>query len=277
MVFETLVVEAMEVPKVKRSSVGSISSIASNLSMHPAIKKLSMNDFTDDSAVKFYLNRRMDGVDDSENGHEGDDTLIADMSHGGETDLPSPRPQYLSANAAVGGGGGGGANVTPERFSSPSFRFPLQLVIYPDDLPDDMVFHPTTEAIVFKDTLRDTNAAPSTLVSSTMRRKVFVFPKNVTVAEVIELGLERFGILEGVVDGGDEVEDKFTKRSSIRVRYQLVVDTGHNGMSYCNPSYLVLTDMLSRLLQNVNFLPLVESSTHSPALPPIEHQTANWP
>ena len=35
--------------------------------------------------------------------------------------------------------------------------------------------------------------------------------KNVTVAEVIELGLERFGILEGVVDGGDEVEDKFTK------------------------------------------------------------------
>lgn len=66
-VFETLVVEAMEVPKVKRSSVGSISSIASNLSMHPAIKKLSMNDFTDDSAVKFYLNRkRRDGVDDSD-------------------------------------------------------------------------------------------------------------------------------------------------------------------------------------------------------------------
>ena len=84
---------------------------------------------------------------------------------------------------------------------------------------------------MFKDTLRDANAPPSTLVSSTMRRKVILFPKNVTVAEVIELGLERFGILEGVVDGGDEVEDKFTKRrSSIRVRYQLVVDTGHNGM-----------------------------------------------
>ena len=100
-----------------------------------------------------------------------------------------------------------------------------------------------------------------------------------TVAEVIELGLERFGILEGVVDGGDEVEDKFTKRrSSIRVRYQLVVDTGHNGMSSCISSYLSLTGVLFRLLlQNVNFLPLVESSTHSPALPPIEHQTANWP
>ena len=44
MVFETLVVEAMEVPKVKRSRMGSISSesIASNISMHPAIRKLSM-------------------------------------------------------------------------------------------------------------------------------------------------------------------------------------------------------------------------------------------
>ena len=39
------------------------------------------------------------------------------------------------------------------------------------------------------------------------------------------------------------LKDKFTKRSSIRVRYQLVVDTGHNGMSSCIPSYLVLTDM----------------------------------
>ena len=45
-------------PRVKRSSVGSISSLASNLSMHPAIRRLPMNDFADDSAVKFYLNRR---------------------------------------------------------------------------------------------------------------------------------------------------------------------------------------------------------------------------
>jgi hypothetical protein len=43
--------------RVKRSSVGSISSVASNLIMHPAIKKLPMNDFTNDSAVKFYFNR----------------------------------------------------------------------------------------------------------------------------------------------------------------------------------------------------------------------------
>ncbi|KAJ3531121.1 hypothetical protein NMY22_g8287 [Coprinellus aureogranulatus] len=214
-VFENLVVESLELPKVKRSSVGSISSVVSNLSMHPAISKLPMNDFTDDSAVKFYLNRRSDdGGDDSSTGHEGEDTLIADSSVGSEAagNLPSPgsgKTQFLSVSV-------GNANVTPERFTSPSVRFPLQLVIYPDDLPDDMCFHPTTEAIVFKNSLRDSNSSllsPSG-VSSQLRRKVFIFPKNITVAEVIELGLERFGILEGVVDGGDEVEDKYTKRSS---------------------------------------------------------------
>ncbi|KAG6873188.1 hypothetical protein C0995_001798 [Termitomyces sp. Mi166 len=213
-VFEQLVEEAMEMPKVKRSSVGSISSVASNLSMHPAIKKLPMNDFTDDSAVKFYLNRRGDGVqDESALGHgEGDDTLIADSSFG---DSPETLPRLIvSINH----------NVTPERFTSPSVRFALQLIIYPDDLPEDMVFHPQTEAIVFRDTLREADASLPVMVSPNMRRKVFVFPKNATVAEVIELGLERFGISEGVVDGGDEIEDKTTKRrSSTRVRYGLFV------------------------------------------------------
>jgi hypothetical protein len=37
----------------------------------------------DDSAVKLYFNRRADGADDGENGHEGDDTLIAHTSYGG--------------------------------------------------------------------------------------------------------------------------------------------------------------------------------------------------
>ncbi|KAF8994363.1 hypothetical protein BDQ17DRAFT_1431120 [Cyathus striatus] len=225
LVFETLVNDAqmeMMMPKVKRSSVGSISSVASNLSMHPAIRKLPMNDFSDDSAVKFYLNRRGDEGDESgEHDEEGDDTLIAEQSFGGESaeanNVHSPTRTYLSVNTQ--------ANVTPERFTSPSIRFPLQLVIYPNDLPDDMAFHPLTEAIVFKHTLRDADVAGSGGVSMSWRRKVFMFPKNVTVAEVIELGLERFGILEGVVDGGDEVEDKMTKRrSSTRVRYELCVE-----------------------------------------------------
>ncbi|KAI0676650.1 hypothetical protein C8Q78DRAFT_961780 [Trametes maxima] len=218
-VFESLVEAAMEIPKVKRSSVGSISSVASNLSMHPAIKKLSMNDFTDDSQVKFYLNRR--GRGDDSLVEEGDETLLAE-SVDGDSESGRARPQYLSVSTA------GGNHVPPERFSSPSFRFGLQLVIHREDLPDDMVFDPQTEAIVFKNTLKNRpqpSQVPSPGINQTLRKKIFVFPKNITVAEVIEQGLDRFGIPEGVVDGGDEIEDKLTKRrSSSRVRYGLTVE-----------------------------------------------------
>ncbi|CAL1699438.1 unnamed protein product [Somion occarium] len=200
-VFESLVEAALELPKVKRSSVGSISSVASNLSMHPAIKKLSMNDFTDDSAVKFYLNRKGDEHHD-DLGDEGDVTLLAESAHDDDSDSRRSSGPFLSVTTA--------------------------LVIRPEDLPDDMVFDPLTEAIVFKNTLRDRPKPPaSSRISQTERRKIFTFPKNVTVAEVIELGLERFGILDGVVDGGDEIEDKLSKRrSSSRVRYGLHVDVG---------------------------------------------------
>ncbi|KAJ6475248.1 hypothetical protein C8R47DRAFT_1323907 [Mycena vitilis] len=233
-VFEGLVESA---PRVKRSSVGSVSSVASNLSMHPAIKKLEMNDFTDDSAVKFYLNRR-GGDDSADMSIDGaDDTLIAETVDG-EGDPASPEGRkFLTVSTT------GGSNVQPERFTSPSFRFPLQLVIYPDDLPDDMVFDPLTEAIVFKDTLRERGrpSVSSPGISQSLRRKVFVFPKNVTVAEVIEIALERFGIEEGVVDGGDEVEDKLSKRrSAVRVRYGLAVDTGTGQERELFPSHKVI-------------------------------------
>jgi Ras association (RalGDS/AF-6) domain len=225
-VFDNLIVEATELPKVKRSSVGSISSVSSNLSMLPAIKKLSMNDFTDDSAVKFYLNRKTDDhPDDSMMGHEGDETLIAEsvLDHSVETQ-GSKTPQYFSIPTQ-------GPNVTPERFTSPSIRFPMQLVIYAEDLPEDMQFHPTTEAIVYKNALPDPSAP--VVISPNVRRKVFMYPKNITVAEVTELGLERFGIQDGVVDGGDEVEDKTTQRRSVtRVRYGLMVSIDGQGMLF---------------------------------------------
>ena len=220
-VFESLAEAALELPRVKRSSVGSISSVSSNLSMHPAIKKLAMNDFTDDSAVKFYLNRRLrEGETESPDGlGEEDVTLIAEGSVTEE-----PRSQYLTA-----------APVSPaqDRFSSPGLRFSMQVYIYPDDLPDDMVFDTQTEAVVFKSTVKDrpqSDISTSSGISLSYRRKVFTFPKNITVAEVIEIGLERFGIVEGVVDGGDEIEDKSSKRrSSFRVRYTLHVDVGGKG------------------------------------------------
>ncbi|KAH9963289.1 hypothetical protein BC827DRAFT_1194679 [Russula dissimulans] len=200
-VFESLVEAALDLPKVKRSSVGSISSIASNLSQHSAIKRLPMNDFTDDSAVKFYLNRRSESAsDESATVEEGDAAInIESMQADGERVGLRIRPHNLNT---------AGVSVPSERFSSPSFRFALQLLIYPDDLPDDMVFDPLTEAIVFKHTLRDRAQAAAS--SAPFRRKIFVFPKNITVAE-------RFGIPDGVVDGGDE------RRSSLRVRYVLHV------------------------------------------------------
>ncbi|GJJ07842.1 hypothetical protein Clacol_002047 [Clathrus columnatus] len=221
-VFESLVEAAeMELPKVKRSSVGSISSVASNLSLHPAIKKLSMNDFTDDSAVKFYLNRR--SSEENVNGlYDKQGESILRMSMDDYDDVVAQTgntPPLLTVTTTSG------TNVTPEKFNSPSVRFALQVFILPEDLPDEMIFDPQTEAIVPKSSLRDRapNATiPNGSVSHTQRRKVLHFPKNTTVAEVIELALERFGIAEGVVDGGDEIEDKLAKRVSLaRVRYGL--------------------------------------------------------
>nr|GAT60953.1 predicted protein [Mycena chlorophos] len=169
-VFEGL---AEGAPRVtRRSSIGSIASLTSVLS----------NDFTDDSAVKFYLSRKTDN--------------------------------------AVG--------TIAEAPLSSDVRFALQLVLHAVDLPDDMIFDPVTEAIIFKDALKD-RVRISAGVSQTMRTKAFVLPMNVTVAEVIETGLERYGIEDGLVDGGDEVEDKVSRRKSVRLRYRLTMADARTG------------------------------------------------
>jgi hypothetical protein len=230
-VFEQLVERSLNMPTVKRSSMGSISSLASNLSIHPAIAKLAMNDFTDDSAVKFYLNRKRSSREES------DETVGEDNGRRESVEVKTPargeerilsnanKPLLAVATRSMGA-------VSPERFSSPTARFSIQVAIHPEDLPDGVAFDPLTEAIVPRSTLQrrlqqSTTASASPGVSQTLRKKVFVFPKNTTVAEVIEASLERFGIAEGVVDGGDEVEDKLAKRrSQSRVRYGLAVETG---------------------------------------------------
>jgi hypothetical protein len=137
----------------------------------------------------------------------------------------------------------------PERFSSPSARFALQVCILPDNLPDGMIFDLHTEAIVPKSSLRDRSL--SNAAASTQRRKVLQFPKNTTVAEVIELALERFGIAEGVVDGGDKVEDKLAKRISLaRVRYGLAVQMDGRGECIIRVLYHLLLTCLLHCLQN---------------------------
>lgn len=254
-------------PKVKRSSMGSIDSVASNLSMHPAIRRLPMNDFTDDSQVKFYLNRRV-GV-----GIEGVTVEEEDMEVGEVTGREEMEEVNVTfdGNPEIRGGELGGEHQTsilgtgieqsptmtkkpfltvstdhvyhgPRFPPSPTIRFAVQLVIRKEDLPDNLMFHPTTEAIVSKEDYLSLSTNPTTNLNTQMRRKMFVFPKTITVAEVIELGLERFGISEGVVDGGDEVEDKLVsttspigvgagkrKNSGMRVRYGLCMSFGGEG------------------------------------------------
>ena len=229
-------------PTVKRSSVSSISSVVS-LSNHPAIAKLGMNDFQDDSAVKIYLNRRRPG---SRSGmpepssefssysthlstvRESPDSKIANWSSNPGTPSnasdvtatpPTPQgpqaPQRYNPSLTIATHG----QASPERFSSPSAKFTIQLLIHRGDLPDLLAFDPISDAIIPKNLARERQGNATTPTDS--RRRLFILPRNVTVAEVIEQGLERFGIQEGVVDGGDDVEDKARGRNSQKVKYIL--------------------------------------------------------
>ena len=210
-------------PSVKRSSVGSINSIASNLSLNPAIEKLRMSDFSDDSVVKLFLNKRTPDISIISRSH----------GHGGtgertSQDSLSINPNRLSATGSIVDKG-----PAPGMPSSPMLRFAVKVVIHSQDLPDSMVFDPSSPAIIPKSALLERQSIRSSLSqsqqsnlvsSSSTREKIIYFPRNANVSEVLETALDRFGIVEGVVDGGDEVEDKLSKRRSItRIRYCLAM------------------------------------------------------
>ncbi|KAK8849517.1 hypothetical protein IAR55_004851 [Kwoniella newhampshirensis] len=238
-------------PTVKRTSVSSISSVIS-LSSHPAIAKLGMNDFSDDSTVKIYLNRRRPMSVQKNGGPPNGMPEPASEFSSYSTQLSAVQessPERRSGEWSVSGtpptggrsGGSEAATMTPptpqaqprfnpsltistsgqaspERFSSPSARFTLQLIIHSADLPEGSAFDPSSEAIVSRALLQQRQVQPSTAT----RRKLFMLPRNANVVDVIEQGLERFGIQDGVVDGGDEIEDKVGKRRSMtKVRYSL--------------------------------------------------------
>ncbi|OCF46085.1 hypothetical protein I317_00175 [Kwoniella heveanensis CBS 569] len=238
-------------PTVKRSSVSSISSVVS-LSSHPAIAKLGLNDFSDDSVVKIYFNRRRPGsaqmngpngaASQPQNGmpepasefssystqlstvqESSPENKSGEWAQAGSPDTstdtatpPMQAQQRFNPSLTISTNG----QASPERYSSPSARFTVQLIIHANDLPDGSAFDPSSDAIIPRSLLRDRQAAPVT----EPRRRVFILPRNANVVEAIEQGLERFGINEGVVDGGDDVEDKVGKRRSMaRVRYSLAV------------------------------------------------------
>ncbi len=222
------------VPSVKRSSVGSISSISSNLSTHPAIARLG-NDFSDDHAVKFYISRRdrLQGYVDLSGGRNMDESVapsvnVSDLS----TSQDVSNVTSLSLDGQDGARSSHSSVLTAEAgetVQSPTARFALRLIIYATDLPDGIVFDPQSNALIPSATLRERLSARPEGAAETgsqprFREKILTFPRNTTVAEVVEEGLDRFGIAEGVVEGGDDVEDRPSRRKSkLHVKYGLAV------------------------------------------------------
>lgn len=200
--------DAVHAPLIRQTSIGSINSVASNLTMHPAISRLG--DWSDDSVVKLYIHRNL-----------GPSTV--------SSATVSPRAPAVDALAKE--------PLSPYSYQGSAGRFTLQIIIQPGDLPDGMGFDPASEALVVA-RRRSTQVAPSASssalsspsLSQTERKRLFLLPANTTVAEAIETSFDRFGIAEGVVDGGDIVEDKLSNRKSItRVRYGLAVRMGSEG------------------------------------------------
>ncbi|KAH8088280.1 hypothetical protein HD553DRAFT_268648, partial [Filobasidium floriforme] len=215
---------------VKRSSVGSISSISSNLSMHPAIAKLSLNDFSDDSNVKLFLNRRP--RDREPTSYFGD--------YGAETP-PNQQDDAYADSPTLSNGQAAGLPPS-DSITSPSARFTLHVVAELGDLPDGMMFDPQSEAILPRSMVKERSATQQSprLPPDEARQRYLLLSRTATVAEAIESALERFGITEGVVDGGDDVEDKVGKRRSmLRVRYGLGVRTQHGDGEFMPQSKLM--------------------------------------
>ncbi|KAH9813665.1 hypothetical protein DFH28DRAFT_974026 [Melampsora americana] len=255
--------DSLLLPSVKRSSVGSISSISSNLSLNPAISRLGMSDFSDDSAVKFYINSygtnkdkvlpKTKALSTRKNDRAGAlEPIQEDIAISGSTDdnasdkgtiiadgtiRSEPAESRLSQTSTSSSASSSSTTIDQGQTilsptSSPSLRFAMRIQIYPNDLPDGVVFDPQSNAIIPKIVLNErgkrnssnSSTSFSSSVSLTMREKIMIFPRNINVSEAIEHTLDAFGISEGVVDGGDDVEEKVSKRRSVsRVRYGLSI------------------------------------------------------
>lgn len=207
-------------PNVRRSSIGSINSISSNLTLNPAITRSGVGDWSDDSAVKFYLHRRA-GAQTS---------LDLDRAGGLEVEageLGGPRSDEDAGHSAASSLLG--TSIT----AGPSYRFAVRLVLHPSDLPDNVAFDPQSEAVIPKALLveRQHRGGSEPLESvSEPRQRILFFPRNANVSEVVETALDRFGVSDGVVDGGDEVEDRLSRRrSALRVKYSLAVEKDGKG------------------------------------------------
>lgn len=292
--------DSLLLPSVKRSSVGSISSISSNLSLNPAISRLGMSDFSDDSAVKFYINSYGADKDKvlpknkpltSRKNERGGalEPIQEDIAVPGGTDDNASDKGTIIADGAMrsepvdsrlsqtsNSSSASSSSTTVEHgppilspMASPSLRFAMRIQIYPNDLPDGVVFDPQSNAIIPKIVLNvrgkrnssNSSTSSSSAVSLTMREKIMLFPRNINVSEAIEHTLDAFGISEGVVDGGDDVEEKVSKRRSVsKVRYGLSIK--HPGNTSEAPVPLI-SKVLDAYITQPAFRPPDRSSKES--------------
>ncbi|WFD42436.1 protein phosphatase regulator [Malassezia psittaci] len=185
-------------PGQSRDSVGSLTSL-----LQDANASRVTYDFSDDRYGKFYLVRKGPYFQRE-----------ASMSQ------LAPSAPDLSADVS---GRSGVSNVSNASDSvlgaSSTWRFTLQVALFPSDLPEGVVFHPQTGLATPQ------NRQHALPASVKPQIRLLRFTRNTTVAEVIEAGLAAFQVMEGVVDGGDDVE---TRAGRGRAKYGLtsVTDSG---------------------------------------------------
>lgn len=204
-----------DLPKVKRSSVGSISSINSNLSTLPAIS--SLGDYSDDSAVKMYIHcRKTSSVDLHETSvdNEAEDVYAGYMNDPGASspvfdDFESTNEDQV--NQELNARNNASLTAKKKRESQlllqlhlDSDKINLCVMINSKDAPEGVILDRNMKS------------------GSGIYEHRLTIPTNSTVAEVIEQSLNGFGIYEGVVDGGDDVESQFDGKKGA-VRYRLTV------------------------------------------------------
>ena len=185
-------------PGQSRDSVGSISSL-----LPDASSQRVTYDFSDDRYGKFYLVRKGPYFQREEEAIR----------------LAPPTPE-MSGDVSGRSGLSAASGASDSLLSASStLRFTLQLALFPSDLPEGVVFHPQTGFATPQD---PQHAFPA---SAKPQVRLLRFARNTTVAEVIEAGLASFQVLEGVVDGGDDVEARAGRG---RVKYGLasVTDSG---------------------------------------------------
>ena len=225
-----------ELPKVKRSSVGSISSVNSNLSTLPAISRLSLGDFSDDSAVKLYLHCRKSSSVENQDMADDEDVYAGYMNDPGAS---SPVFDEFEDSKNNSNSNDSQINTLNNASLNAKKRRESQLLLKLN-LDNDKV----NICVLLMNKDIPIGCTPEKSLKNGSNYEIrLVIPTNSTVAEIIEQALYKFGVHEGVVDGGDDVDLKIDGYRSA-VKYRLSVKPRNkkqnDGYSSLNPNKRII-------------------------------------